>query len=488
MLNYAADHDGAFPLAGGRDTAWAATPNWLASDRDSAFGVSRVEGRGQASVSSCFYLLVKYGHAAPETFVCPGDDGTTRFRLSDFPNRVPTTFELADAWDFGPPGDARKHCSYAYQMPFSSYALTTSHDPRFPVAADRNPWIKSPAADPAIWVAFRPGMPPWNGSLEQARAGNAIAHGGKGQNVLFVDGHVEFAKRAYCGLDNDNIYTVSIGLEEGHPVGMPPYLYAGLCPANGRDAVLVHDPPVIPYGVLGTRTKPEAEVASKPEFTYVPLSLAPPRAVDGLVVIDDFERYTNDPNKRLFAAWIDGLGFTKPSPGHPGNGSSAYVGHDIWSPDSPHLNGAITETELVHGGTRSLPLYYNNDSAPWYSHAEATWEASRDLTGYGADALALYVHGREGNGAEPLYVAFEDDSKNVAIVNHADPNILTATEWIEWRMPLSAFSEAGVDLRRVRKLYIGVGNRNSPKPGGSGVLYIDDIQLIREEGVQGDLP
>lgn len=456
-----------------------------------AFGVSRVEGGGRASVSSCFYLLVKYGHAAPETFVCPGDDATTRFRLSDLPDRVPTTFELADAWDFGPPGDAQKHCSYAYHIPFNLYALTTSHDPGFPVAADRNPWIKSPAADPAIWGGFRPGMPPWNGSLEQARAGNAIAHGGKGQNVLFVDGHVEFAKRAYCGLDDDNIYTLSIHPTKGSPLGAPLFAGIGSYPLNCRDAVLVHDPPVFDSGPVRGREGPESGVpgvASKPEFTDVRLSLAPPRAVDGLVVIDDFERYTNDPNKRLFAAWIDGLGFTKPSPGHPGNGSSAYVGHDIWSPDSPHLNGAITETQLVHGGTRSLPLYYNNDSAPWYSHAEATWEASRDLTGYGADALTLYVHGREGNSAEPLYVALEDDSENVTIVTHAEPNILTESQWVKWRMPLSVFADAGVDLTRARKLYVGAGDPNSPKLGGSGLFYIDDIQLIRDDGFQGDLP
>jgi prepilin-type processing-associated H-X9-DG protein len=461
----------------------------MGRDRHGAFGVNPADGTGgAATISSCLYLLVKYERVATETFVCPSDAGTTPFTLSNLSVSPPNTFGLADAWDFGPPCDAQKHCSYAYHIPFSPYALKAPRDPGFPVAADRNPWIKSPAADRGNFASFRPDIPPWNGSPQQARAGNAITHESKGQNVLFVDGHVEFAKRAYCGLDDDNIYTVSTASTWGSPVGTPPAVRVGLGPNHRRDAVLVHDPDVIPYGALGTRTKPEAEGASatrQPEPTAVPRVLPRPQAVGRLVVIESFERYGDEVGRRPLETWIDGVGFAVPEPARHGNESNSTVGHDIWAPDSPHYEGSLMEQAIVHGGTQSLPFYFSNDEPPFYSQIEAMWEKPQDLTAYAADVLAVYVCGGEDNGAEPLYFAVEDDTNDV-VVNHPDPNILTATEWIEWRMPLRVFSEAGVDLTRVRKLYIGVGDRNSPKAGGSGVLYIDDIQLKRDDGLQGD--
>jgi hypothetical protein len=36
-----------------------------------------------------------------------------------------------------------------------------------------------------------------------------------------------------------------------------------------------------------------------------------------------------------------------------------------------------------------------------------------------------------------------------------------------------------VNLASVKKMYIGVGDRNSPKLGGAGMLYIDDIRLYQ---------
>jgi hypothetical protein len=36
---------------------------------------------------------------------------------------------------------------------------------------------------------------------------------------------------------------------------------------------------------------------------------------------------------------------------------------------------------------------------------------------------------------------------------------------------------AGVDLTAVLKMVIGVGDRNDPQPGGTGLIYIDDIQV-----------
>jgi prepilin-type N-terminal cleavage/methylation domain-containing protein len=249
MLIYANDYEDELPRAGGRNSTWAGMPNataWKAVDRRLAFNVGTDGSGGTASISSCFYLLIKYSEVTPKSFICKGDAGTTEFKLSDRTD-VPTNFELIDAWDFGPPEESFKHCSYTYHVPFGLYALTTSNEPGFAVAADRNPWITSPASAAGIWADFRPDVPYTGGAVgnsDQAKKGNAIAHQMDGQNVLFLDSHVEFAKRAYCSIEDDNIYTVSndtMGRGSVYGTGLTPTGTACV-PANRKDSVLVHDP------------------------------------------------------------------------------------------------------------------------------------------------------------------------------------------------------------------------------------------------------
>jgi len=250
MLIYANDYEDELPRAGGRNSTWGATPNWTAADRRLAFGLATDGSGGTASISSCFYLLVKYSEVTPKSFICKGDAGTTEFKLSEMTG-LPTNFELIDAWDFGLPADAFKHCSYTYHVPFGLYALTTSNEPGFAVAADRNPWIVSPAAAAGVWTAFKPDVTYAGGTIgtsDQAKQGNAIAHQGDGQNVLFLDSHVEFAKRAYCSVEDDNIYTISRDTTtgKGDIYGNGILVPGTSCiPANRKDSVLVHDPDTI---------------------------------------------------------------------------------------------------------------------------------------------------------------------------------------------------------------------------------------------------
>ncbi len=143
MLLYANDHNGEFPRAGGRTTSWGSVANWMAPERAQAVGTDGLGCGGEATISSCFYLLVKYMGLAPKYFACPGDVGTTEFKLSDLRTQLPRGVELANAWDFGP--EAHRHCSYSYHFPFGLYPLTVSDEPGFPIAADRNPFLDSPA-------------------------------------------------------------------------------------------------------------------------------------------------------------------------------------------------------------------------------------------------------------------------------------------------------------------------------------------------------
>lgn len=64
---------------------------------------------------------------------------------------------------------------------------------------------------------------------------------------------------------------------------------------------------------------------------------------------------------------------------------------------------------------------------------------------------------------------------HIAVATHPDQAVLTAAIWQEWRIPLSAFD--GVGLSRVQKMYLGVGDRDNPASGGSGLIHIDDIEF-----------
>jgi hypothetical protein len=63
------------------------------------------------------------------------------------------------------------------------------------------------------------------------------------------------------------------------------------------------------------------------------------------------------------------------------------------------------------------------------------------------------------------------------VVAHPDTAITSTTKWTQWKVPLSSF--AGVNLAKVKKLYLGVGDRASPAAGGFGRIYIDDIQVTK---------
>jgi prepilin-type N-terminal cleavage/methylation domain-containing protein len=249
MLIYANDYEDELPRAGGRNSTWGPIVNWIAANRNVAYGVSATGDGGKATISSCFYLLVKYAEVTPKSFICKGDAGTTEFKLADVAaGTVPANTELIDLWDFGPTlADAAKACSYSYHVPFGLYALTTSSEPGFAVAADRNPWIRSPGADAKPFPGtgtdvFRPDIQGYGGSNDQARNGNAITHQSEGQNVLFLDSHVQFEKRPYCSIEDDNIYTLTDkGTVSGSPMGTAP-----LCttqPGARKDSLLIHDDP-----------------------------------------------------------------------------------------------------------------------------------------------------------------------------------------------------------------------------------------------------
>ena len=73
-----------------------------------------------------------------------------------------------------------------------------------------------------------------------------------------------------------------------------------------------------------------------------------------VMLIDDFESYTDEDGQRIFQTWIDGCGYTEPTV-VPGNGTGATVGH---------TGPPFAEQKIVHTGLQSMPMDYNNIDSP----------------------------------------------------------------------------------------------------------------------------
>ncbi|MCH8118911.1 MAG: hypothetical protein IIC00_04180 [Planctomycetes bacterium] len=230
MFIYSNDYDDEFPRAGGRNSIWSNhIPNWQADNPFVAYGLNADGTGGRVTITSSFYLLVKYAELKPKYLICNKEKGITEFNPADYGAGEKN---LIDLWDFGP--EPRKHCSYSYHMPYGPYSLTISSEPGLAVAAEPSPWMIAPAANPKNIADFDP-----DGDREKIKAGNAIAHQGVGQNVLFMDSHVVFEKVSFCGINDDNIYTYWDGPDIRR--GAIPNLKSQ--PAGRLDSMLVNDLP-----------------------------------------------------------------------------------------------------------------------------------------------------------------------------------------------------------------------------------------------------
>ncbi|MBA7692313.1 hypothetical protein ES703_100880 [subsurface metagenome] len=85
--------------------------------------------------------------------------------------------------------------------------------------------------------------------------------------------------------------------------------------------------------------------------------------------------------------------------------------------------------------------------------------------------------GITSNKAEPMYVTVGDGSGTVVTVYHGDPDAALIDTWTQWTIDTKEFGDAGVVLTDVSKLAIGFGDKSNPQPGGSGLMYFDDIRL-----------
>jgi len=184
-------------------------------------------------------------------------------------------------------------------------------------------------------------------------------------------------------------------------------------------------------------------------------------SVTDYIGIEDFEDYNDYPPDEIFNTWIDGWGVET-------NGSTAGY------PDPNFDQGEhFVETDIVHGGSQSMPLFYENNFK--YSEATMTLVWPRDWTEEGVGVLSLWFHGDASNAAERMYVALNGS----AVVYHDNPDAALIDEWTEWTIDLQEFAAQGVNLANVNTISIGFGDKNNLQADGSGLVFFDDIRLYR---------
>ncbi len=183
------------------------------------------------------------------------------------------------------------------------------------------------------------------------------------------------------------------------------------------------------------------------------------------IVVDDFESYTDnyEAGEAIWQTWIDGLE----------NNTGSIVGY------LEAREGTFGERQTVHGGRQSMPFAYDNVSAPFYSEAQRTWATPQDWTVHGVNTLTLHIKGKADNGPEPLYVVIADDAGQAAVMTHPDSALATLTTWRQWNIPLSDLIAAGVDVTAVKEICIGFGTRDAPTVGGAGLVFFDDIWVVK---------
>ncbi|UCF42669.1 MAG: hypothetical protein JSV99_08735 [Planctomycetota bacterium] len=226
MLTYSDDNEEQYPKAGWPDSGWSrdgelmnwADQNWRQWGKPGS----------DVTITSSFYLLIKYADVTPQQFVCMGDLGTRVFKFSDVhPSVLPSEVnDIRQFWDFGKQQDMKtnfvpgQYCSYSYHMPYfdnatdkPGFPVTPTSHPASPLCGDRNPYLDKNAR-PYLEGKHCEGdpdedCPTWHPDdyyYDPDKTGNSACHRREGQNILFNDGHVLFAQYPNVGLNNDNVW------------------------------------------------------------------------------------------------------------------------------------------------------------------------------------------------------------------------------------------------------------------------------------------
>jgi prepilin-type N-terminal cleavage/methylation domain-containing protein len=196
--------------ADGDENTWDEIGN-TRPDQD-AFGSSGGGGGGSSSGfdngndpqsnTAALWKLISDGSLEPSIFICPSTGHQEDSTVTDF----------EEAKDFR--GD--NYLSYSYQNVFGNYRLKDVADrpASLAIAADANPQRRDfearveehyDSSNPPSFVGPSDVVDAW-GEIEDVYELNSPNHNFQGQNVLYLDNHVEWQEHPYCGPTWDNIW------------------------------------------------------------------------------------------------------------------------------------------------------------------------------------------------------------------------------------------------------------------------------------------
>jgi len=145
--------------------------------------------------------------------------------------------------------------------------------------------------------------------------------------------------------------------------------------------------------------------------------------------------------------------------------------------DIRNADGTVTTTTISMGSNVYIGLCVTSHNTAATTTAQFSGAAtSGGVTGAWQEVWIGDDPDRT-NGAAGLYLAVEDSTGKSVLVTHPDPLAANAGAWTEWKIPLNSLT--GLNLARIKKLYLGVGDKKAPVPGGSGRVYLDDIRVTR---------
>ncbi|MDB5296452.1 MAG: putative major pilin subunit [Phycisphaerales bacterium] len=190
---------------------------------------------GQGNVGASLYLLLKHRYVTPGVFACPSNPQALPID--------PSTVE--DYSNFPTPMVAYNSYSYAALFPNANgikdgWKLDPTNNPDWPIAADINPGNAGKTYTEGVELGNAASVAYTDGPKAMA-AGNSNNHYNKGQQVVYVDGHVEWHVSPFAGPQKpsrawrDNIYANTAGVDEATGKGGGPHSQP-----NGRWDVVLH--------------------------------------------------------------------------------------------------------------------------------------------------------------------------------------------------------------------------------------------------------
>jgi len=149
---------------------------------------------------------------------------------------------------------------------------------------------------------------------------------------------------------------------------------------------------------------------------------------------------------------------------------------ETWT-DVKNADGTVTSTTLTMTGSIYIGLCVTSHDSALTTTAVFSGAATTGGVSGQWQVAAIGDDPQGGNSVQSLYVTLQDSAGKSFTVVNPDAEAVLKTDWTEWKIPLSEFT--GVSATKIKKMYIGVGDKNNPVQDGRGLLYIDDIRVTK---------